>query len=203
MKNFLFMGKVLDKFNDVEFIKKLVIICLRVVAGLISLGGLFFVFALLSEIFRGYLGGATAFLGLIFTLIFGIIVYMVVHVILIRANNFKNLGLKTYPILTIIAKLVKVMGEVYITFILPITILLGIFIIFSSGDNQSYLLLEPFTFTGAFGFISHVYYLEPIDGLLVIFFGFYASLVAFFTTYGLSELIKLLTYIGRNTRKIL
>lgn len=122
---------------------------------------------------------------------------MVVHVLIARANYINKIQLSHYPILTLISKLIKIIGEVYITFLFPICIAMGFFVIFSSSDYLSYMLLEPFRFTGVFTFIGYGYHFNPMDGLTVMIFGLFASLTIFFATYGISELITLIVNVGK------
>ncbi len=197
MKNLLFMNIALNKMKDMEFIKKILTIIMYILAGGAAFSGLFLLIGMTIQL--ATLPGAVIFFGILFTLAIGVVFYIVTHTILIRAVEVRDIQLDEYPILTLISKLIKVVGEVYISFMLPSSIAIGILIIITGADYSIYNLLDPFMYIGFFEMIG--YGVNVLDGFLIIFIGVMTSLVAFFTSYGIAELIGLVKDIAKKSKK--
>ena len=197
MKNLLFMNIALNKMKDMEFIKKILTIIMYILAGGAAFSGLFLLIGMTIQL--ATLPGAVIFFGILFTLAIGVVFYIVTHTILIRAVEVRDIQLDEYPILTLISKLIKVVGEVYISFMLPSSIAIGILIIITGADYSIYNLLDPFMYIGFFEMIG--YGVNVLDGFLIIFIGVMTSLVAFFTSYGIAEIIGLVKDIAKKSKK--
>ena len=190
MNKVFFMEGLLKKIGDVNFIKGVVHKALCAIAGFIAIMGFFIFFQILTEL--GRLPGAMTFVGFIFALAVIVITYIVVHTLVIRASEFKNLKLDKYPMITMISRLIRLVGEVFASYMIPFSVAMGLLIIFSSGgDNYIiYYLLEPFPFVPGLGAIV------TVTGIFVMLWGLIVSLGAFLIAYAISELLILFTDIA-------
>ncbi len=192
MDRYFFMKTVLQFISEGKILRKLVAIALRVLAISIAFTSLVgwivkwkFVFSLPVN---GIIGG------IIFQLLMVVAVYMVVHVMLIRAHNIERLPESEYTVIPIVSLCLKLIGEMYASFLAVMAVAGGLYIWMTGGDAGSDLL----------GFISPlvpaIQELTFIGGVKFILTGATMGFVTLLVAYFLSEAVIVMVDIARNTR---
>lgn len=192
MDKYFFMKPVLQFISEGEFFRKLVAVALRVLAIAIAFASLVgwivkwqFVFSLP---FTGIIGG------IIFQLLMVVAVYMVVHVMLIRAHNIKRLPESDYMVIPILSLCLKLIGEMYASFLAVTAVAGGLYIWMTGRDAGKDLLGMVAPLVPAFHDLSF------IGGVKYILTGATMGFVALLVTYFLSEAAIVMVDIARNTR---
>lgn len=196
MEKYLFMEKVLEKISQGQFFKKAFAIALQIIAVVIAVTALVSWITIWKSISgSGY--SAEAILGIIiFQLLFVIAIYMVVHVLLIRAGSINSLPDSDYTVIPIVSITFKLVGEIYASFVTVISIGGGILIWFI-GSGAFYMIKRstptPFIpgYGGGDGFWVGLVFI--VGGLFLAFLG----LVLF---YFLSEAAVVLIDIAKNIK---
>ncbi len=192
MEKYFFMKPVLQFISEGKFFRKSVAIALRVLAIAIAFASLVgwivkwkFVFSLPVN---GIIGG------IIFQMLMIVAVYMVVHVMLIRAHNIERLPEAEYMVIPIVSVCLKLIGEMYASF-LAVTAVAGGLYIWMTGRNAGEDLLG-ITATLAPAFHD----LTFLGGVKYILTGATTGFVTLLFTYFLSEAVIVMVDIARNTR---
>ncbi len=192
MEKYLFMKPVLQSISEGNFFRKAVAIALRVLAIAIAFASLVgwivkwkFVFSLPVA---GIIGG------IIFQLLMVVVVYMVVHVMLIRANNIERLPESEYTVIPIVALCLKLFGEMYASFLVVTGVAGGLYIWMTGRNAGSDLLGIIAPLTPAFGDLTF------LGGVKFILSGATMAFIALLISYFLSEAVIVMVDIARNTR---
>lgn len=192
MDKYFFMKQVLQFFSEGKIFRKLVAVALRVLAIAIAFAGLVgwivkwkFVFSLPVT---GIIGG------IIFQLLMIVAVYTVVHVMLIRAHNIERLPESEYTVIPIVSLCLKLIGEMYASF-LAVTAVAGGLYIWTTGRDAGKDLL------GIVASLTPVVQdLSFIGGVKFILTGATMGFVTLLVAYFFSEAVIVMVDIARNTR---
>ncbi len=192
MEKYLFMKPVLQLISQGDFFRKSFAIFLRVLAAVIIITGLV-AWVMIWKNISGQ--SASEILGIIiFQILFIMAIYMVVHALLIRAEDIAKLPNADYTVIPIVSIFLKLCGEIYACFMAVFSLAGGILIWFLRG-NAYYFIRKATGFMPGFGqgsdFLGGLTFI--VGGLLIAFF----VLVIF---YFLSEMVVVLTDIAKNTK---
>ncbi len=193
------MKPLLQLISQGSFFRKVFSIFLKAIAVLVLLAGLVTFFKLWKVIFS--LPAAGVLGGILFQLLFAAAIYMVVHILLIRAEDINKLGDSEFTIVPIIAIALKLFGELYASFVSLIAVGGGLLLWFA-GYRAGFVLGEVLDFIPFSQYIAGYGGETFVSGLLFIISGL---IVAFFTLvffYLLSELTIVTIDIARNTKVI-
>lgn len=192
MEKYLFIKPLLQIISEGKFFRRAVAVALRVLAIIIAFAGLVgwiikwqFVFSLPVT---GIIGG------IIFQLLMVVAAYMVIHIILIRAGNIKRLPEAEYTVIPIVALCIKLLGEIYASF-LAVTAVAGGLYIWMTGRNAGKDLLGILA-----PLVPAVGDLSFIGGVKFILSGAAMAFVTLLVSYFLSEIVIVMVDIARNTR---
>lgn len=192
MEKYFFMKPVLQYISEGKFFRKTVAIALRVLAIAIAFASLVgwmvkwkFVFSLPVN---GIIGG------IIFQLLMVVAVYMVVHVMMIRAINIERLPESEYTVIPIVSHCLKLLGEIYASF-LVVTAVAGGLYIWMTGRNAGRDLL------GIIAPLAPAFHdLTFLGGVRFILTSATMAFVTLLCSYFLSEAVIVMVDIARNTR---
>ena len=188
----LFMGLILGPVSQGRVFAGISAIAARVFAIVIAIGCLanwVFNWQLVLQLnFTGIIGG------IIFQLVFVVAVYMVVHAILIRANNIAGLSEAEFTIISIVSVFLKLIGEVYAYFVIAISIGGSIFI-WIAGNTAVPLIRSAAPFVPMFGGGT------ILGGILLLVCGILLSFVVLVLFYLLSELAIVIANIAIHTKE--
>ncbi len=190
MHKFLFMKPFLELISDGIFFKKAFAWVLRIIAGLMALG------SLLGWVYMWYLlfssKSAKIIMGGVFIqILFVVLVYIIVHTLLIRADNIDELApSKDYMVIPIAGIFFKMVGELFGSVIAFFGIIGGIATWIGAGAMMR--VIPGMSTGGGSGFMTG--FMSMISGVLGGFF----LLVLF---YLIAEQISVLADIARNTKK--
>ncbi len=137
MERYLFVRPLLKRLGESRFLFRMVAVTLKVVAALIvllSLTTFFKAGKLTFELPTNRILG-----GVLFELLFVIAVYVVVHVLLIRARDIENLEPSGYHALPLAPVLFRTLGEAYAGFVISIGVGGGLFVWFTDLSLNSVL----------------------------------------------------------------
>lgn len=192
MEKYLFIKPLLQSISEGKFFRKTVAIALRVLAIAIAFASLVgwivkwqFVFSLPVT---GIIGG------IIFQLLMVVTAYMVIHIILIRAGNIERLPEAEYTVIPIVALCLKLLGEIYASF-LAVTAVAGGLYIWMTGRNAGKDLLGMIA-----PLAPTVSDLSFIGGVKFILSGATMAFITLLASYFLSEMVIIMVDIARNTR---
>jgi hypothetical protein len=192
MKEFLFMKPVLQFISEGKFFRKTVAVALRILAITIAFASLVgwivkwqFVFSLPVT---GIIGG------IIFQLLMAVAVYMVIHIALIRAGNIERLPEAEYTVIPIVALCLKLLGEIYASF-LAVTAIAGGLYIWMTNRNVGKDLLGVVA-----QMVPTISDLSFIGGVKFILSGATMAFISLLVSYFLSEMVIVMVDIARNTR---
>ncbi|OGP89822.1 MAG: hypothetical protein A2031_06640 [Deltaproteobacteria bacterium RBG_19FT_COMBO_43_11] len=192
MEKYLFMKPVLQMISQGYFFRKSFAIFLRALAVVTVIAGL-----VAWIMFWKYLSGATVsqVLGvIIFQVIFIIAIYMVVHALLIRAEDIAGLPDADYMVIPIVSVSLKLCGEIYACFMAGVSLAGGILIWFIGGD-AFYLIRKAAGFMPGFGHGS-----DFLGGLIFIVGGWLIAFFVLVVFYFLAEAVVVMADIARNTK---
>jgi hypothetical protein len=197
MDSYFFMGSVLQWIAQGRLFRKIFAAVLQALAVVISILGL----VVWMSFWRvAAQAPFVALVGLIiFQLLFVVALYMVAHTLFIRARNIAELPEAEFYVIPIAAIALKLVGEVYASFVAVMSVAGGILIWFMRGYAYSLVMkatpLAPRVGTGE-GFIG---------GLLFMGGGLLAAFVVLVICYFLAEAVVLMADSARNitrTREI-
>ena len=192
MEKYLFMRSLLNLLGQPRFFSRLISIVLRVSAALIvlfSIPTFFQAGKLTFELSANKMLG-----GILFEIFFIVAVYAAVHVLLIRARDVDNLPAKESYALPVGAVLIKMIGEVYASYVALVAVGGGLFVWFTALKldrvlNTTIRWLFPVShddpsFIGGIGFM--------VSGVVV-------AIAMLIVSYMLAEALSM---IGRNERPV-
>jgi hypothetical protein len=195
MGRYLFMQDLLSMFSKGIVFRKVSAVALRVIAVFITIVALVLFILDWKIVFKlpasGILGG------LIFQMLFVVAIYMVVHTLLIRANEIINLPFSDYTVIPIISIFLKLVGEIYAWFSSLIAVAGGMLIWFAGGYG-GYLLRDlmpflPFAKSGGATFWG---------GIIFMFTGLLSAFIILMFFYWLSESTLVLVDLANNAKDI-
>ena len=191
MEKYLFMKPVLQLISEGRFFRKATAIALRVLAiaiGFASLVGWIFNW---KQVF-GFT--VTEMLGgIIFQLLLVIAVYMVIHAIWLRSDNIGRLPESEYTVVPIVSICLKLVGEIYASYVAVMAIAEGLFTWFSGKGAVS-------LFQGLAFLIPH-HEDSIVGGFSVILKGELYAFVGLVLFYFLSESVIVMVDIARNIKR--
>jgi hypothetical protein len=192
MDSYLFMESALQWIAQERLFRKAFAVVLQVLAVVVSVAGLVAWMSFWRFAARAPFG---AFVGIIlFQLLFVVALYMVAHTLLIRARNVAELPESEFYVIPIVALALKLVGELYASFVAVMSVAGGILIWLMRGYAFSLVRkatpLAPRLGTGE-GFIG---------GLLFMGGGLLAAFVVLVICYFLAEAIALMADSARNIK---
>lgn len=192
MEKYFFMRLFLNLLGQPRFFSRLISIVMRVGAALIvlfSIPTFFQAGKLTFELSANKMLG-----GILFEIFFVVAVYAAVHVLLIRARDVDNLPAKESYALPVGAVLIKMIGEVYASYVALVAVGGGLFVWFTALKldrvlNTTIRWLFPVShddpsFIGGIGFM--------VSGVVV-------AIAMLIVSYMLAEALSM---IGRNERPV-
>jgi hypothetical protein len=192
MEKYFFMEKVLEKISQGQFFRKAFAIALQIMAVVIATAALvawITVWKSISEYSSEAIFGI-----IIFQLLFVIAVYMVVHILLIRAGNINALPDSDYTVIPIVSITLKLFGEIYASFVTVISIGGGILTWFI-GSNALYMIKGSAPFFPSYGSGEGFW-----GGLVFIAGGLFSAFVGLVFFYFLAEAVVVLVDIAKNIK---
>ena len=199
MEKYLFMKPVLQLISQGGFFRKVSSIFLKIIATAVLLSGLVMFFKLWKVIFE--LPASAMIGGFIFQLFFIVAVYMVLHTLLIRAFDIDVLPDSEFTVIPIISISLKLIGEIYASFLSVIAVGGGILLWFAGYRGG--LILEGIT--GSLPWISNIQVFDQenfLGGLMFILSGLIMAFFFLIFFYLLSELTIILVNIAKSTKKV-
>jgi hypothetical protein len=193
MDSYLFMESVLQRIAQGRLFRKAFAAVLQVLAVIVSIAGL----AAWISFWR--LAARAPFVALVgiilFQLLFVVALYMVAHTLFIRARNIAELPESEFYVIPIAAIALKLVGELYASFVAVMSVAGGILIWLMRGYPYSLVMkatpLAPRVGTGE-GFIG---------GLLFMGGGLLAAFVVLVICYFLAEAICMMADSARNIKR--
>ena len=192
MDSYLFMESVLQLIAQGRFFRKAVAVILQTLAVVVSIAGLvawmsMWKFAARAPFF--------ALLGIvIFQLFFVVALYMVAHALFIRARDIAQLPDEEFYVIPIVAIALKLIGEVYASFVAVMSVAGGILIWLMRGYAFS-LVKKAAPFVPRLGNGEGF-----VGGLLFMGGGLFAAFVVLVLTYFLAEAVCMMAESARNLK---
>lgn len=194
MEKYFFMEAVLEKISQGQFFRKAFAVALQIMAVVIVTAALV-AWIIVWKSISGY--SAEAIFGIIiFQLLFVIAVYMVVHILLIRAGNINALPDSEYTVIPIVSITLKLFGEIYASFVTVISIAGGILTWFI-GSSALYMIKGSAPFVPSYGNGEGFW-----GGLVFMVGGLFSAFVGLVLFYFLAEAVVVLIDIAKNIKKI-
>ena len=194
MEKYFFMGAVLEIISQGQFFRKAYAVTLQILAALIAIAALVSWITVWKSISAF---SAEAIVGIIiFQLLFVIAVYVVIHIILIRAGNINALPDSDYIVIPIVSITLKLIGEIYASFITVISVAGGILSWFI-GSGAFYMVKRPSLLIPSYGSGEGFW-----GGLVFMAGGLFSAIVGLVIFYFLAELVVVLVDIARNIKKM-
>jgi hypothetical protein len=194
MEKYFFMEAVLQKISQGQFFRKAFAVALQILAVLIAIAALVTWITVWKSI-SGY--SPEAILGIIiFQLLFVIAVYMVVHILLIRAGNINALPDSEYTVIPIVSITLKLFGEIYASFVTVISVAGGILTWFI-GSSAFYMIKKSAPLVPSYGSGEGF-----VGGLVFMVGGLFSAFVGLVLFYFLAEAVVVLVDIAKNIKKM-
>ncbi len=200
----LFMRPVLAHLSSGRLFNRLAALGIRIAAGLYALGSLM----AWVQTWRilGDLSGFGVLGGILFQLLFPIGVYMVVHIMLIRAREIAHLVPSEFTMLPILGIFLRMLGEVYAAILVSVGVGGSLFMLLAGENYLARAVISEAPLTGfvqAFGMV----FARSADSSFVasVIFLISSVLTAFFMLgifYWLAEAATVFVSIAKNIRLI-
>ena len=193
MEKYLFIKAALEAFAKEDFFKKITALVLRILCGIMVIFSLVSWIKLWKVVFD--LKGSDVVGGILFQLLFIVGVYMVVHILLIRAKDISGMQKEEFYVLPIISTVLKMMGEVYAAVFVFAGWAGGIFIWIAGQDAKSIIKTLPL--------IKSAGRITPdfMGGLTFIIKLTLTGFIAIVLMYAAAEVIKIFHRLEKNTKK--
>ena len=194
----MFMGPVVERVGQGPFFRSRFALLVRVMAALLAIG----VLVIIINMWRGGLSdapGANIFAGILFQLFLVIGTYMAVHAMFIRAGEIGALLEGTYTVIPVAAVFLKMLGDVYASMMLAVTVG-GTFAIWITSGSSRGILREVETFappTTLLHGIDNAF----LGGLAFLVIGIVAALLWLAFFYFLSEVVVVIGDVGTSARR--
>ncbi len=192
MDSYLFMESVLQMIAQGSFFRKTFAMVLRALAVVVSITGL----VMWMSVWRfAAQAPFAALLGIvIFQLLFVVALYMVAHTLFIRARDIAQLPDEEFYVIPVAAIALKLVGEVYASFVAIMSVAGGILIWLMRGYAYSLVkMAAPFVprLGNGEGFVG---------GLLFMGGGLFAAFVVLVLAYFLAEAVCMMAQSARNLK---
>ena len=192
MEKLFFMETVIEKISQGQFFRKAFAVALQILAVVIVTAALVAWITIWKSI-SGY--SAEAILGvIIFQFLFVIAVYMVVHLLLIRAGNINALPDSEYTVIPIVSITFKLFGEAYASFVSVISVAGGILTWFI-GSSAFYMVKKSAPLIPNYGSGEGFW-----GGLVFMAGGLFSAFVGLVLFYFLAEAVVVLVDIAKNIK---
>jgi hypothetical protein len=192
MDSYLFMESVLQLIAQGSFFRKAFAVVLQALAVVVSIAGLV---AWMSGWKFAVRAPFAVLLGIvIFQLLFVVALYMVAHTLFIRARDIAQLPDEGFYVMSIAAIALRLIGEVYASFVAVMAVAGGILIWLMRGYAFSLVkMTAPFVprLGNGEGFVG---------GLLFMGGGLFAAFVVLVLSYFLAETVILMSDSARNIK---
>jgi hypothetical protein len=192
MDSYLFMESVLQLIAQGKFFRKAFTVVLQALAIVVSIAGLVVWMSMWKFAARAPF---VVLLGIvIFQLLFVLALYMVAHTLFIRARDIAQLPDEEFYVIPIAAIALKLIGEVYASFVAVMSVASGILIWLMRGYAFSLVkMAAPFVprLGNGEGFVG---------GLLFMGGGLFAAFVVLVLTYFLAEAVLVMAESARNLK---
>ena len=192
MDSYLFMDAVLHLIAQGSFFRKAFAVVLRALAVIVSIAGLVTWISVWRFAARA---PVVALLGVvIFQLLFIIALYMVAHTLFIRARDIAQLPDEEFYVIPVATIALKLVGEVYASFVAVMSVAGGILIWLMRGYAFSLVkMAAPFVprLGNGEGFMG---------GLLFMGGGLFAAFVVLVLSYFLAEAVVVMAESARNIK---
>ncbi|MEW6067998.1 MAG: hypothetical protein AB1610_06890 [Nitrospirota bacterium] len=193
MEKYFFMKHLLQLISQGAFFRKVFVTALRILSVVIGFAGITgFVY---NWNFIAKLPASKILGGIIFQLLFVVAIYMVIHSILIRAKEITELSESEFTAVPIMPVGLKLLGEIYCCFVIPVAIGGGIFIWFAG--------------LSAFNVLRKVAFIVPkftdasfTGGILYILYNLFFAFFVFVFLRFLSEMVIMITGMARDIKYI-
>jgi hypothetical protein len=203
MNKYFFIAPVLKHISEGRLFSRVFAIALRIFAVLIALGGIVGwvqAWRMVSDLHGfGVLGG------IVFQVIFLVAIYMVTHVLLIRASDISQLPVSEFTVIPIVSIFFRTLGEIYACLISAVGA--GGFILLLFAGNDNFLVYRVMQFIPGTSFVSGLAFsfARSADSSFIaaIIFLLSSALSAFFALvlfYLLAEGTVVFVDIARNIR---
>lgn len=194
MEKYFFMETVLKKISQGQFFRKAFAVALQILAVLIAIAALVAWITVWKSI-SGY--SPEAILGIIiYQLLFVVAIYMVVHILLIRAGNINALPDSEYTVIPIVSITLKLFGEIYASFVTVISVAGGILTWFI-GSSAFYMIKKSAPLVPSYGSGEGF-----VGGLVFMVGGLFSAFVGLVLFYFLAEAVVVLVDIAKNIKKM-
>jgi hypothetical protein len=192
MEKYLFMEAVLEKISQGHFFRKAYGVALQILTALVAIAALIAWITVWKSISDF---SAEAIVGvIIFQLLFVIAVYMVIHILLIRAENIKALPDSDYTVIPIVSITLKLIGEIYASFVTVISVAGGILSWFI-GSGAFYMVKRPGLLIPSYGSGEGFW-----GGLVFMAGGLFSAVIGLVLFYFLAEAVSVLFDIANNIK---
>jgi len=192
MDSYLFMESVLRLIAQGSFFRKAFAVILQVLAAVVSIAGLVEWMSVWRSAARAPF---VVLVGIvIFQLLFVVALYMVAHTLFIRARDIAQLPEGEFYVIPIAAIALKLIGEIYASFVAVMSVAGGILIWLMRG--YAYSLVKK-----AAPFVPRLGNGEGfVGGLLFMGGGLFAAFVVLVVCYFLSEAVVMMAESARNIK---
>ena len=192
MDSYLFMESVLRLIAQGSFFRKAFAVILQVLAAVVSIAGLVEWMSVWRFAARAPF---VVLVGIvIFQLLFVVALYMVAHTLFIRARDIAQLPEGEFYVIPIAAIALKLIGEIYASFVAVMSVAGGILIWLMRG--YAYSLVKK-----AAPFVPRLGNGEGfVGGLLFMGGGLFAAFVVLVVCYFLSEAVVMMAESARNIK---
>ena len=178
---------------------------IRVIAVLLSIGALIGWIQLWKLVFQ--MQGAAILGGFLFQVFFVVGVYMVVHILLIRAADIRAIGKSEFIIIPIVTILLRMLGEIYACIAVAIGVGGGVLQLFAGYSDLAYRATSSIPGIGLWqallsGRFSGDSTSSFVSAILLVVGGAIGAVFWLVLFYLASELVSVVVDIARNTRAI-
>ncbi|MCD6579347.1 hypothetical protein J7L48_07705 [bacterium] len=195
MEKIMFIKVVLDNLSKEDFFKKTAALFIRILTALLLINALVSWIKLWKVVFD--LSASALIGGIVFQLLFIIGMYMITHIMIIRTENILKLKTEKYYLFPLGATIIKMIGEIWASFLVFMGISGGILIWFAGNQSGRVIRNVPMiNLLGKVGLKG-----DFLGGLTFMVQLIITGCIVIFISYLLSEGFKLTHGIEKNTRK--
>ncbi|MCK4642993.1 hypothetical protein KAU32_05085 [bacterium] len=193
MEKYLFIKATLEAFAKEDFFKKITALVIRILCGIVVIFSLVSWIKLWKVVFD--MKGSDVIGGIFFQLLFIVGVYMIVHILLIRAKDISGMKKEEFYVLPIISTVLKMLGEVHAALFVFTGWAGGIFIWISGQEAKSVINTLPL--------IKSAGRVTPdfMGGLTFIVKLTLMGFLAIVLMYAAAEVVKIFHRVEKNTKK--
>ncbi len=191
MEKYLFIKATLEAFAKENFFKKITALVIRILCGIVVIFSLVSWIKLWKVVFD--MKGPDVVGGIFFQLLFIVGVYMIVHILLIRAKDISGMKKEEFYVLPIISTVLKMLGEIHAALFVFAGWAGGIFIWITGQEAKSVINTLPLIkFAGKADFMGGLTFIIKLTLM-----GFLAIVLM----YAAAEVVKIFHRVEKNTKK--